>query len=115
MSMFRRIALGATASSQNDENFRRHRTAFNLIELLVVITIIALLIALLLPALQNAKHHVKVLTCLSQLKQIEIGLAKYVAEDKDYRFPPKFSLGGRWSVEVNPSPAERGVPQCAPF
>ena len=66
--------------------------AFTLIELLVVISIIALLISLILPALQKAKRHVKVLTCLAQLQQIGVGLNAYVAEDADFRYPPKGNI-----------------------
>ena len=66
--------------------------AFTLIELLVVISIIALLIALLLPALQSAKRRVRVLTCMSQLQQVGIGLHVYVTDDTGGRYP-----GGPWS------------------
>ena len=73
--------------------------AFTLIELLVVISIIALLISILLPALQSAKWRVKVLTCMAQLQQVGVGLNTYVADDPDYQYPPRFSVSGArvWS------------------
>jgi len=57
---------------------RRH--AFTLVELLVVIGIVALLIAMLLPALAKAREHAKSVACLSNLRQCGIGLQMY-AED----------------------------------
>ena len=71
----------------------RQRMCFTLIELLVVISIIALLISIVLPALKEAKRHVLVLKCLSNLKQLGIGLAVYTAEN-DNRFPPDFTIVG---------------------
>ena len=63
---------------------------FTLIELLVVISIIALLIALVLPALGQARHKTPVVQCMSNLKQIGIGLGIYVADY--YAYPPPSSI-----------------------
>lgn len=54
---------------------------FSLIELLVVITIIGLLAALGLPALGNALHQSKVAKCLSNLRQIGVGMHSYANEN----------------------------------
>ena len=64
----------------------RRRCGFTLIELLVVISIIALLIGLLLPALKKAKESARRAICLSNLRQVMNGLHVY-ANEFDGRFP----------------------------
>jgi prepilin-type N-terminal cleavage/methylation domain-containing protein len=60
------------------------RSAFTLIELLVVIAIIAILAAILFPVFAQAKAAAKKTTCISNVKQLSLGLIMYAADNDDY-------------------------------
>src|SRR2546430_1761547 len=63
-------------------NLNRDRRAFSLVELLVVIGIIALLIAILMPALQRARDQANRTACMSNVHQLTIGYLQYATEHK---------------------------------
>src|SRR5688572_22995847 len=62
-------------------------SGFTLIELLTVIAVIAVLAAILLPALGNAKEKGKAAVCMSNLKQLQLAITIYADEHED-ELPP---------------------------
>ena len=77
---------------------------FTLVELLVVIGIIAILVAMLLPALSQARQQAKAVACASNLKQIGQALQIYSNNWRGWVYPPDLGAGHprdqRWPVHV---------------
>ena len=65
----------------------RPRPAFAMVELLVVISIVALLIALLLPAIKNSRESARRVMCASRQRQIGLGLVQYAQDHLDFSPP----------------------------
>ena len=83
---------------------RRPRRGFTLIELLVVIAIIAILASILFPVFAQARDKARAISCLSNTKQLAIGVHLY-AQDYDEGIPILGVLAegrGRWTWQIYP-------------
>jgi prepilin-type N-terminal cleavage/methylation domain-containing protein/prepilin-type processing-associated H-X9-DG protein len=75
---------------------RHRRRAFSLVELLTVIGIIAILLALLMPALSSARRNAQTVQCASNLRQLTAAMISYATEFRG-KFPPNTApLGMFW-------------------
>ena len=72
---------------------KSHQRAFTLVELLVVIGIIAVLIAILLPALQKAREQANAVSCASNLRQLHTAMAIYTVNEGQYMMPASRGSG----------------------
>ena len=75
---------------------KKKYAGFTLVELLVVISIIALLMSILIPSLQKARGLARKVVCQSNLKQIGLGMELYIASESDGKYPQQRRPFGEW-------------------
>jgi prepilin-type N-terminal cleavage/methylation domain-containing protein/prepilin-type processing-associated H-X9-DG protein len=77
------------------------KNAFTLIELLVVIAVVALLVAILAPALQSVREQARRVHCSTNVRSIGLGLISFANQNDDFLPPPQYSTGSSpWEAYV---------------
>jgi prepilin-type N-terminal cleavage/methylation domain-containing protein/prepilin-type processing-associated H-X9-DG protein len=126
--MMRKAKKNRAPALRSPDVVYRDVEGFTLIELLIVIAIIALLMAILVPALSRAKEMGKRAVCLNQIKQVQLGWSLYV-DDNDDKVPAAdigVDIGGgappylrgiawynvphTWNTNSNPTDGSTGAP-----
>lgn len=98
------MSLSPLTGTAEEQKQAPRRRGFTLIELLVVMAVIALLVGLLLPAVQQVREAARRTECRNHLHQLAIAVHNY--ESAHRRFPPSYGIvpgvtvtvGGQWSV-----------------
>ncbi len=103
---------------QKNAAIKRQRRAFTLIELLVVIAIIAILAAILFPVFARARENARRASCMSNLKQLGLGIMQYM-QDYDSVYPGHYISDGTnlvaWPVLLQPYIKSVQIFDCPSF
>ncbi|MEO7715979.1 MAG: DUF1559 domain-containing protein [Capsulimonas sp.] len=94
--------------------YTKSKSGFTLIELLVVIAIIAILAAILFPVFAKAREKARQISCVSNLKQIGLGIMQYT-QDNDEILPMARINDGKnspWQEQIMPYVKSTGVFKC---
>ena len=92
----------------------KRRKGFTLIELLVVIAIIALLMAILMPALQRVKRQARVVACQSNLHQWSLCFEMYMNDNDGLFSEDELNRNGFWQCVLRPYYTDVGEMRCCP-
>ena len=92
----------------------QRKRGFTLIELLVVIAIIAILAAILFPVFQKVRENARRTACLSNLKQLGLGVTQYYQDndEKGMNAWDQYGRGSGWAWQVYPYIKSTGVFKC---
>lgn len=91
---------------------RNPRSGFTILELLVVISIISVLMALILPAIQNARSAARLLQCKNNVKNVSLGIIGYSTTLNGFNpsvFSPRDGKNAVWTTEILPYIDARSV------
>ena len=104
------------SSGLNSRRFQRCHAGFTLIELLVVIAIIAILAALLMPALSKGKMSAKNAACKNNVRQLGIALELYTGDHASYPYLTDMNTSATWYTSIASYYASNlAIMQCPTF
>lgn len=94
---------------------KTRRFGVSLVEFLVVIGILAVLMGLLLPAVQSARERARELMCKNNIDQLNKGMVQYVEIYKQLPKPPKPGAINGWMVEILPFVEQKNLHESLPL
>ena len=97
---------------------KKHLSGFTIVELLVVISIIALLVGILVPAVQKARDSAKITQSKSNMHQVMVAQRIYASDHNDRNFttaPDNLSSGARTGMEIEDAIDALEVPNTYPM